>query len=196
MGKSGYDYCLGSNSLSFRKKVSGMLNKAGFYNSGTSKSIPELLRTLRLVQPWLAIVDTALPPGNIEQLASVIENDSLSAAIYINTTGIDLDIYVQLPWPVEAPVLNAVAEAVCNEFAHKKKLHQEVEILQNKLNQRKIIEKAKGYVQDVCKLNEEEAYQFLRRSSMEKRISLAELAKYVIDDPGYIAFLSPHRQNP
>ncbi len=196
MGKSGYDYCLGSNSLSFRKKVSGMLNKAGFYNSGTSKSIPELLRTLRTVQPWLAVVDTALPPGNIEQLASIIENDGLAAAIYINTTGLGLDIYVQLTWPVEAPVLNAVAEAVCSEFDHKKKLHQEIEDLQNRLDQRKLIEKAKGHIQDICKLNEEEAYQFLRRSSMEKRISLAELAKYVIDDPGYIAFLSPHRQNP
>ncbi len=196
MGKSGYDYCLGSNSLSFKKKVSGMLSKAGFYNSGTSKSIPELLRTLRTVQPWLAIVDTALPPGNIEQLASVIENDGLSAAIYINTTGIDLDIYVQLTWPVEAPVLNAVAEAVCSEFAHKKKLHQEIEGLQKRLDQRKLIEKAKGHIQDIFKLNEEEAYQFLRRSSMEKRISLAELAKIIIDEPGYIAVLSPHRQNP
>ncbi len=184
MGKSGYDYCLGSNNQLLKNKISGMLSKAGFYNTGSSKSIPELLRTLRLVQPWLAIIDTALPPGNIEELASVIENDNLSAAIYINTNAMDLDIYVQLSWPVEAPVLNAVAEAVCSEFAHKRRLHQEIVDLQNQLKQRKLIEIAKGHIQNRFNLNEEEAYQYLRRTSMEKRVSLAKLAKKIIDESG------------
>jgi len=196
MGKSGYDYCLGTNNPHLGKTLIGMLNEAGFYCLGTKKSTPALLRTLHTVQPWLAVVDTALPPGNIEQLASIIENDGLSAALYINTTGIDLDLYVQLHWPVEAPVLSAVAEAVCNEFARKKKLQQEIEGLQQKLAERKQIEKAKGLAAKYFNLNEEDAYRFLRKTSMEKRITLVEMARRIIEEPGCLSVLSPPRQNP
>ncbi len=193
MGNNGYDFCIGTDNATLGRTVTGMLHEAGFHSSGTNKSVPALLRTLRTVQPWLAVIDTALPPGNIEQLASIIENDSLSAAVYINTTGINLDLYVQLKWPVDAPVLTAVAEAVCNEFAHKKRLQQEIEDLQRKLDHRKYIEKAKGLVAEYFKLSEDEAYHLLRRASMEKSISLAALARHIIEEPAYLAALSPHR---
>lgn len=196
MGKNGYDFCVGTDNPALCRAITGMLNKAGFYCSGTSKSIPGLLRTLRTVQPWLAVIDTALPPGNIEELASIIETDGLCAAVYINTTGVNLDLYVQFNWPVDAPVLTAVAEVACNEFAHKKKLQQEIEDLQKKLDQRKLIERAKGLTANYFKLNEEEAYRLLRKASMEKRIPLAEMARLIIEEPGRLAVLSPPRQNP
>ncbi len=196
MGKSDYDFCLGTNNPKLARTIFGMLNEAGFHSSGTGKSIPDLLRTLRIVQPWLAVIDTALPPGNIEQLASIIETDGLSAAVYINTTGIDLDLYVQLQWPVDAPVLTAVAEAVCNEFARKKRLQQEIETLQKQLDSRKKVEKAKGLIASYFKLSEDEAYRMLRKTSMEKRIPLAKMAGRIIEEPGFLDVLSPPRQNP
>jgi len=196
MGKNGFDFCVGTDNPTLGRIITGMLSEEGFYCSGSSKSIPGFLRTLRSVQPWLAVIDTALPPGNIEQLASIIENDGLSAAVYINTTGIDLDLFVQLKWPVDAPVLTAVAEAVCNEFARKKKLQQEIENLKSKLEQRKTIEKAKGLVAAYCKVGEDEAYRLLRKFSMENRISLAKMAGRIIEEPDYLSVLLPHRQNP
>lgn len=196
MGKSGYDYCLGTSNPHLGKTIIGVLNEAGFNCLGMKKSTPALLRTLRTVQPWLAVIDTALPPGNIEQLASIIENDGLSGALYINTTGIEMELYVQLHWPVEAPVLSAVAEAVCNEFARKKKLQQEIEVLQQKLAERKHIEKAKGLAAEYFNLNEEDAYHFLRKISMQKRTSLVEIARRIIEEPDCLAVLSPPRQNP
>ncbi len=193
MSNSGYDFCIGTDNPRLGRAITGMLNGAGFYSSGTSKNVSGLLRTLRSIQPWLAVIDTALPPGNIEQLASIIKHDILSAAVYINTTGIDLDLHVQLKWPVDAPVLVAVSEAVCNEFAHKKKLQQEIADLQRKLGQRKQIEKAKGLIAEYFKLNEDQAYHLLRKASMEQSISLATLARHIIEEPAYLVALSPHR---
>lgn len=196
MGKNGYDFCVGTDNPALGRTITVMLSEEGFYCSGNSKSVPGFLRTLRSVQPWLAVIDTALPPGNIEQLASIIENDSLSAAIYINTTGVDLDLYVQLKWPVDAPVLTAVAEAVCSEFAHKKRLQQEIDNLKRKLEQRKKIEKAKGLVAVYCKVDEDEAYQLIRKYSMKNRISLADMAGRIIEEPAHLSVLSQPRQNP
>ncbi|MFO7952100.1 MAG: ANTAR domain-containing protein [Bacillota bacterium] len=183
MIKNSYDFCIGSNQPKLRKKLTNILIEGGFHASGEGKDTPEFLRALRTIQPWLAVIDTSLPPGNIEQLAEIIENDTLAAAIYINTSGVDLDLYVQLNWPVDAPVLTAVAETVCSEFVHKKKLRKEIEELENKLYERKLIEKAKGVLAKIYKLNEDEAYKLLRKSSMEQRISMTEISAKVIKNP-------------
>ncbi len=183
MANNNYDFCIGTNKPALKRTLASMLAEAGFYSSGEAKNIPDYLRTLRTVQPWLAVIDTSLPPGNIEQLADIIENDGLAAAIYINTSGVDLDLYVQLKWPVETSVLTAVAEVVCNEFAHKKKLQKEINNLQRKLSERKNIEKAKGIISKKYKLTEEEAYQALRKSSMKNRTTAAEMSKQIIENP-------------
>ena len=184
-----YDYCIGTANSGLKKALAAMLGTAGFYSSGEGKSIPLLLRTLRSVQPWLAVIDTDLPPGNIEELAAIIENDGLAAALYINSGNSRLRNYVQLSWPVDETVLTAVAEAICSEFAHKKKLQGKIEALQQKLCERKIIEKAKGIVATQFALSEEESYQFMQSMSMKKRISIAALASQVVNDPGLLSVL-------
>lgn len=188
-----YDYCIGTANSKLQKSISAMLAEAGFYSAGSAVNIPVLLRKLRTIQPWLVIIDTALPPGNIEELAEIIENDALAACLFINTTGSDVERYVQLTWPVEGPVLSAVAGAVCSEFARKKKLQQEVETLQKKLNERKLMDKAKGLLQNLYSLSEEEAFQFLRKTSMQKRLTMAEMADLVIKDPNLFSPPGQHR---
>lgn len=178
-----YDYCLGTANARLKKALTAMLAEAGYYSAGDGKSGPDLLRRLRSVQPWLVIVDTALPPGNIEELAEIIENDGLAASIYINTTGGRLKNYVQLSWPSEAAVLTAVADAVCTEFARKKKLQREIESLQAKLHQRKLLDKAKGILATLYSLSEDEAYRFIQQSSMEQRVTMAEMAGMIIKEP-------------
>ncbi len=188
-----YDYCIGTANKKIKKTLTAMLSEAGYYSSGDGDSVPVLLRRLRTVQPWLVIVDTALPPGNIEELAEIIESDGLAASIFINTTGTRLDGYVQLSWPIEAPVLHAVADAVCSEFTRKKKLYKEIETLQAKINQRIIIEKAKGTLTKLYSLSENEAYHFIRQKSMDQRMTMVEMARLIIREPESVSSLSRHR---
>ncbi len=188
-----YDYCIGTVNPRLKKTLTAILSEAGYYSTGAASSTPVLLRMLRSVQPWLVIVDTALPPGNIEELAEIIENDGLAASIFINTTGLSLNQYVQLNWPIEAPVLLAVANAVCSEFARKKRLQKEIETLQTKLNQRKIVEKAKGILAKHYLLSEDEAYRFLRQNSMDQQVNITEMASLVIKDPEHFSSLLQRR---
>jgi response regulator NasT len=183
-----YDFCVATANLNLKRQVIAALAAAGFQPAGTAASIPDLLRLLRTIQPWLAVVDTAVPPGNLAQLASIIEEDSLAAAVYVGTSGPPLTHYVMLPWPVEAPVLAAVAEAVCLEFARKKKLYREIASLKEKLTARREIEKAKGLLMQKLSLTEEEAFQRLRSHSMQQRLSLIETARQIILDPDAVPF--------
>lgn len=187
-----YDYCIGTANFSLKKSIITILSEAGFSCAGESDNIPLFLRKIRTVQPWFAVVDTALPPGNIEQLASIIESDGLAAGIYINHKGKEILNYVQINWPLEASALPAVARAVCSEFYRKRKLQKEIDELNSKLHTRKIVERAKGLLVKSFSVNEEEAYRLIQKASMDKRLEMAETAAEVIKDPmSFYSFLRP-----
>lgn len=180
MNQEKFDYCLGTANQQLKRQLVGKMAAAGFYSSGTAENIPELLRMLRAIQPWLAVVDMRLPPGNIEQLAAIIEGDCLAAAIYLGAPNRRLKSCPQLPWPVEAPILTAVAEAVCREFIQKKRLKQELDNLKQKLAERREIEKAKLSIMQQTGAGEEEAFRRLRNFSMDQRLPLSEAARRVL----------------
>ncbi|MEW5785561.1 MAG: ANTAR domain-containing protein [Bacillota bacterium] len=180
MHRGKFDYCIGTADPAMKRQVTAMFAAAGFYMIGTGSDIPDLLRTLRSVQPWLVIVDMNIPPGNVKQVASIIEEDALAAAVYLGPEDSRLEQYVRLPWPVEAPILTAVAEALCLEFAQKKKLRREIAGLKQKLAERREIEKAKGKLMEEHSLSEEAAFRHLRDRSMAERVTLAEAARKVL----------------
>jgi len=53
-------------------------------------------------------------------------------------------------------------------------------IVQEELEARKKIEKAKGILMKEQKLAEEEAYRLMRKSSMDKRVSMKDIAEAII----------------
>jgi two-component system, response regulator PdtaR len=183
MASRQFDYCIGTANPGLKKTVTSILREAGFLSLGEGKNIPELLRLLRVAQPWLTIIDTELPPGNIKQLAAIIDEDGLAAALYINTGNTDLNNHMTLKWPVEAPVLAAVAEALCLEFARKQKLQKQVKGLEEKLAHSKEIAKAKGILMKELHIDEDHAYRYLQQESMKRRVNIIETARRVITDP-------------
>jgi two-component system, response regulator PdtaR len=180
MDRGKYDFCVGTADPAFKRQLTAMLASAGYFATGSAASISELLRILRTVQPWLVVVDTTLPPGHIEQLAAIIEDDGLAAAIYFGPPNQRLARYPRLPWPVESAVLTAVAETVCLEFIQKKKLKDDVNQLKQKLAERREIEKAKSLIMQKTGAGEEEAFHRLRSLSMNQRIPLIEAARQVL----------------
>ncbi|HOL16944.1 MAG TPA: ANTAR domain-containing protein [Bacillota bacterium] len=182
MARVKYDYCVGTADPKFKRQLTAMLSTAGFYAIGSATSIPELLRKLRAIQPWLVVVDINLPPGNLEQLASIIEDDGLAAAIYLGTPSPGLRRFPHLPWPVEERVLTAVAQTVCLEFSRKKKLRQDLDKLKQQMRERREIEKAKLVIMQKSGADEEEAYRLIRSRSMRQRIPLIEAARQVLEE--------------
>lgn len=180
MSNNHYDFCIGSANPTLQKAVSAMLREAGFHSSGERKNIPDFLRLLRAVQPWLAVIDTQLPPGNIKQLATIVEEDGLAAALYLDTDKAIFNDCMIVKWPAEQAVLTAVAKALCFEFAKKQSLRKKIKTLEDKLSKRVEIEKAKGIIMKQMSYDEEKAYRYLQAKSMEKRITMLEMASRII----------------
>ena len=86
--------------------------------------------------------------------------------------------YVVDGWAPER--LTPIIEAAVARFDAHDALRKELVSTRAKLNERKVIEKAKGIVMQQRRLSEGEAYAALRKMAMDQNLALAEVARRVI----------------
>jgi response regulator NasT len=69
--------------------------------------------------------------------------------------------------------------------ADRRELQSTVEDLEDKLANRKVIERAKGRLMEQFGLTEDQAYTRMRRAAMDRQLPLVEVARRVLDaQPG------------
>jgi len=83
--------------------------------------------------------------------------------------------------PVTAEGLQAQIEIAVRRFESQEQLIREKDSLAQTLETRKLVEKAKGIFMKRMNLDEAEAHKRLQQESQKRRISIAELAKRVIE---------------
>jgi response regulator NasT len=88
----------------------------------------------------------------------------------------DYWIFGCLPKPInDMQLLNAVEIAIAN-FKKYAKLMEENKRLRKALEERKLVEKAKGLVMEARGISENEAYKYLQKISMDRCIPIAVVA--------------------
>lgn len=81
--------------------------------------------------------------------------------------------------PGQIKSIEAVGKIIASAF-EKINLERKVGDLESKLEERKVVEKAKGILMDRQALSEKEAYALMRKESMKKRKSMKEIAEAVL----------------
>jgi len=79
----------------------------------------------------------------------------------------------------EADLLPAI-EVALSRFGEFKTVRQEVEDLQNALETRKLVERAKGILMDTQGMDENEAFRKIQKMSMNTRKPMKEVAEAII----------------
>ncbi|MGH2930481.1 MAG: ANTAR domain-containing response regulator, partial [Solirubrobacteraceae bacterium] len=86
-------------------------------------------------------------------------------------------------------------EMATSRFAEIRALESEVGDLQDRLEARKLIERAKGALMTAHQLTEPEAFRWIQRAAMDPRVSMRAVAESVVAsaavEPGAAAALSP-----
>jgi len=93
-----------------------------------------------------------------------------------------INVYTVKPYKFTKSDINLLS-AVANQVAvaiENTELIVKTKVIQEELETRKKIEKAKGILMKDQGLSEEEAYKLIRKSSMNKRVSMKEIAEAVI----------------
>jgi response regulator NasT len=132
-------------------------------------------------RPDVAVVAVGLPDGNGLDVAREIAATSPCAVVLLTShsgadesrRAVDAGVMAWLAKPLRggelAPALD-VAVARFRELAH----------LRRALEERKVIERAKGLLMTRCRVDEDEAFRRLRRTAMDTRRPLVEVARGVL----------------
>ncbi len=83
--------------------------------------------------------------------------------------------------PVDEKSLTPTIEIAVKRLKEFRELKKTVEGQEKKLEERKIIEKAKGILIQNNSISEDEAYKYLRTISMNKRKTIVEVARIIIE---------------
>ncbi|WP_025563419.1 ANTAR domain-containing protein [Psychromonas sp. SP041] len=76
--------------------------------------------------------------------------------------------------------LNSLITVACERFKEHQLLVQELQRTKNQLADRKIVERAKGYIMQQRKMTEQEAFTLLRKMAMNNGQTLAEVSNNII----------------
>ena len=184
--------CIAIPDAKMKKEVIAALSLRGFHTVGEGDDCFRFLRTLRQVQPHLAVLALDLP-GNVNETATMIDRESISAILLVtgHSTGPDIvltksDLTV-LYLPEAMPALATVAEVLCREYSRRRKIYAEKQLMERKMKDRGVIEQAKGFLMRDGSLDEPDAHRILQRRSMESRLSMKEVAEVIVRQSGISA---------
>ncbi|OYP37712.1 ANTAR domain-containing response regulator [Rhodopirellula sp. MGV] len=96
--------------------------------------------------------------------------------------------------PVTAEAIQPAIYLCQKRFRHLQSLEERVVHLEQKLEDRKQIERAKGIIMQVRQLEEPEAHRFLQNTARQSRRRLADVAKQIVDG-GTLLGLDEHSKD-
>jgi len=77
--------------------------------------------------------------------------------------------------------IKPVIEVAMARFQHEERLRSELADARNQLEERKVIDRAKGLLMSRQGLSEQDAYTRLRKAAMDKGIKVSDVAQRLID---------------
>lgn len=110
--------------------------------------------------------------------------ESFLSVPIINETGLVGVINLQNEKPYkfskdQIKTVEALVKIISSAFV-KILLERKIDLLQNKLEERQVVEKAKGILMKEKNLSEQEAYNYIRRESMDKRKNMKQIAEAIL----------------
>jgi response regulator NasT len=164
-----------------------MLTEAGYEVIGEATNGEEAVKLVESQNPDLAILDVKMP---VLDGISAAEKIISRAPVLMLTAFSQKDLverardagamaYVVKPFAI-GDLVPAIEIAV-SRHRQLKALEAEVANLHERLETRKIIDRAKGMLMQALKLSEPEAFSWIQRTAMDRRMSMKDVASAVIN---------------
>jgi len=165
------------------------LEKLGHQVIGEATSGTEMVRTVLAVEPDVVVFDIHLPRLNGLDALRQIYQERVVAAVAITADrdqelvrrALEEHVLAFLVKPIEAHQLAPALLIARAQFQELQELAQENANLRQNLQNRKIIERAKGVLMKRHRWTEAEAFRRLQRGAMNRRTTMVELATDVLN---------------
>jgi len=146
------------------------------------------LRIARGIRPHLVLMDVNLWGTDVFETGRLIESEKLSTIVFMTAKPsrefLDkigpMKVYAYITKPINPVQLIQIVEFSLINSNRIKTLEERVEKLESSLSARKTIDRAKGILMDTLGIPEQDAYNRLRKMSMDEGKSMEWVAKGVI----------------
>ncbi len=172
-----------------RLDLKEMLTEEGYVIAGEAGDGEQAVELARELRPDLVIMDVKMPKvdgiaaaGSIveEKIAPVVMLTAFSQRDLIEQAR-DAGAMAYLVKPFALDELLPAIELAVSRFAEKRALEDEVATLTDRLETRKIVDRAKGLLMTRQNMTEPEAFRWIQRTAMDRRTTMKAVAEAIVD---------------
>ena len=164
-----------------------MLTEAGYEVVANAENGAVAIEMAKLHKPDLAILDVKMPlvdgitaAQEIIEIAPVLMLTAFSQRELVERAR-DAGVMAYVVKPFSINDLIPAIEIAISRHKQMKSLQAEVADIYDRLESRKLIEKAKGILMSGLSLTEPQAFSWIQKTAMDRRIPMKEVAMAVID---------------
>ena len=166
-----------------------LLTEEGYRVVGQATNGEEAVAMARQLQPDLVMMDIKMPVMSGIEAAEIITDEHIAAVVML-TAFSQRDLVEQareagvmgyVVKPFDASDVIPAIEMAMARFAEIRDLEEEANDLSDKLESRKVIDQAKGLLQDNFDMSEAEAFRWIQKQAMDMRKPMREVAEGVIE---------------
>ena len=174
-----------------RMDVVATLQEAGYEVVGEGADGEEAIKLATELEPDLVVMDIKMP--KLDGISAAEKIAELKIPVVLLTAFSQSDLvaraaeagamaYVTKPFK-PTDLLPAIQIALSR---HEEWVSLEAEIadLSDRLETRKLMDRAKGLLQSKMKLSEPESFRWIQKASMDRRLTMSQVAKAVIEQLG------------
>jgi response regulator NasT len=171
--------------LSALRKV---LEGHGYLMVGEARDGATALNLIRQLRPDIVVLDAQLSQTDGVTVARVLRDEYLAPVIMTTgdssreliTQAREAGVLGYLVKPIKDSDLMPIIEVARVRWVELSERQQELMRLRDKLETRKVIERAKGYLMDSQGLHEAEAFRKIQRLAMNSRRTMREVAQAIL----------------
>ncbi len=165
------------------------LEEEGYEVVGETGRGDEAVRLVREHQPDIALLDIKMPGLDGLSAAREITAERLSAVLILTAfsqrdlveQARDAGALAYLVKPFQRSELIPAIEVAIGRFRELKALVDQAQTLEEQLETRKVVDRAKGQLMDGQAMTEADAFSFIQRTAMRQRVTMRVVAQRILD---------------
>ena len=174
--------------------VDGLSQHDGFEISVISEST-RLTHHIREKNPDVVLIDLASPSRDIlEELALATSPLDRPVAMFVDRSddtlmraAIEAGVSAYVVDGLQSHRIRPIIDAAISRFNVFKRMRTELETTKRALEERKVIDRAKGILMKARGLSEDDAYALLRKTAMDKGRRVSEVAEAIVTAAGLLS---------
>ena len=166
------------------------LEAEGYEVVGETGRGDEVIGLVRSLEPDLVILDIKMPGMTGIQAAEIITEEGLAAVILLTAfsqqelvqQASNAGVLAYLVKPFQRSDLVPSIELALGRYKEITLLKEEKTLLENNLESRKVIDRAKGMLTDKYGLKESDAYRYIQKKAMTERTTMKDIAEGILTE--------------